>query len=77
MLQSTSPLSILATADVQMPGFAPFVAMAFLGTGLLLFGAAVGGAIALAFRRTRLARGIGAGWLSALFNPGKPRITLA
>jgi hypothetical protein len=56
MIQSALPL-----ADVPMPEFAPFVAMAFLGTGLVLFIGAVGAAISLAFRHRRIAGWIGAG----------------
>jgi hypothetical protein len=52
--------SVLPMADLPMPEFAPFVAMAFLGTGLLLFVCAVGAAISLAFRNRRVAGWIGA-----------------
>jgi hypothetical protein len=48
----------------MMPTFAPLVALAFLGTGFLLFCALVGLAIALAFRKPRIARWIGAGGLT-------------
>jgi hypothetical protein len=54
MIQSTS---------LMMPELAPLVVLAFLGTGFLLFCALVGGAIALAFRKLRIARWIGAGGL--------------
>jgi hypothetical protein len=64
MNQSTWPiLSFLSAPDIQMPEFAPLVVLAFLGTGFLLFCALVGGAIALAFRKPRIARWIGAGGL--------------
>jgi hypothetical protein len=55
MLQSALPL-----ADLPMPEFAPFVTMAFLGAGLVLFVCAVGAAISLAFRHRRIAGWIGA-----------------
>ena len=62
MNQSTwSILRFLADPHLQTPDFAPFVVLAFLGTGFLLFCALVGGAIALAFRKSRIARWIGAG----------------
>jgi hypothetical protein len=54
MTQSTS---------LMMPELAPLVVLAFLGTGFLLFCALVGAAIALAFRKLRIARWIGAGGL--------------
>ena len=54
MAQSTS---------LMMPELAPLVVLAFLGTGFLLFCALVGAAIALAFRKLRIARWIGAGGL--------------
>jgi hypothetical protein len=64
MTQSTSSLVALAAAsDIRMPELAPFVVLAFLGTGLLVFCALVGCAIALAFRKPRIARWIGAGGL--------------
>ncbi|MGH9399579.1 MAG: hypothetical protein ACRD00_04365 [Thermoanaerobaculia bacterium] len=53
----------MAGPDVRMPEFAPFAVLAFLGTGLLVFGALVGGAIALVFRKLRIARWIAAGGL--------------
>lgn len=67
MSQSTSLILTLASPDVQMPEFAPFVVVAFLGTACFLFAAVVGGAIALAFRKPRIARWIGAGGLLAVF----------
>ncbi|MGH9365891.1 MAG: hypothetical protein ACRD1B_11610, partial [Thermoanaerobaculia bacterium] len=63
MTQSTSLLLWLAAPHIRMPEFAPFVVLAFLGTGFLAFAALVGGAIALAFRKPRIARWIGAGGL--------------
>ena len=65
MIQSTSLILALASPDVRMPELAPFVVLAFLGTACLLFAAVVGGAIALAFRKPRIARWIGAGGLLA------------
>ena len=65
MTQSTSLILTLAGPDVRMPELAPFVALAFLGTGCLVFAAAVGASIALAFRKPALARWIGAGGLLA------------
>jgi hypothetical protein len=56
MIQSSLPL-----ADLPMPEFAPFVTMAFLGTGLVLFVCVVGAAISLVFRHRRVAGWIGAG----------------
>ncbi|HTY43573.1 MAG TPA: hypothetical protein VMH79_17030 [Thermoanaerobaculia bacterium] len=46
--------------DAFMPALSPVVALAFLGTGFLLVGAAVGAGIAAVARRTRLARGLAA-----------------
>jgi len=56
MIQSALPL-----ADLPMPEFAPFVAMAFLGAGLILFVCVVGAAVSLAFRHLRVAAWIGGG----------------
>lgn len=50
-------------STLHMPEFAPVVALAFLGAGLLLFGAVIGTATSLAFRRTRVARWIAGGGL--------------
>ncbi len=52
-------------ADVRMPGLAPLVLLAFLGTGFVLAGAAAGAAIALAAGRRLLARSLAAAGLSA------------
>jgi hypothetical protein len=65
MIQSTSLILTLASPDARMPELAPFVVVAFLGTACLLFAAVVGGAIALAFHKPRIARWIGAGGLLA------------
>ena len=65
MIQSTSLIMALASPDARMPEFAPLTVVAFLGTACLLFAAVVGGAIALAFGRPRIARWIGAGGLLA------------
>ncbi len=66
MTQSTSLILAIAAPDVRMPELAPLVALAFLGTGCLVFAAAVGGAIALAFRKLAVARWIGASGLLAV-----------
>jgi hypothetical protein len=66
MDQSTSLFLFLASPDVRMPDFAPLIVVAFLGTACLLFAAVVGSAIALAFRKPRIARWIGAGGLLAV-----------
>jgi hypothetical protein len=67
MTQSTSLILALASPDVRIPEFAPFVVVAFLGTACFLFAAAVGSAIAFTFRKPRIARGIGAAALLAAF----------
>ena len=67
MTQSTSLILALASPDVRIPEFAPFVVIAFLGPACFLFATVVGGAIALAFRKPRMARGIGAAALLADF----------
>ncbi|HTR04713.1 MAG TPA: hypothetical protein VMN82_16115 [Thermoanaerobaculia bacterium] len=46
--------------DAFMPALSPAVALAFLGTGFLLAGAAVGAGVAAVARRARLARGLAA-----------------
>jgi hypothetical protein len=66
MNQSTSLILALASPDVLSPEFAPFVVVAFLGAACLLFAAVVGGSIAFAFRKPRIARWIGAGGLLAV-----------
>ena len=67
MSQSTSLILSLASADARMPELAPFVVVAFLGTACFLFAAVVGGAIALAFRKARIARWAGSLGLLAVF----------
>jgi hypothetical protein len=60
MFQSTSFVVIPGAAStIRMPELAPLAVLAFLGTGLLVFCALVGGAIALAFRKPGIARWIG------------------
>lgn len=56
MLQSSL---LLMALDSYVPPLAPLVAMAFLGTGLLLACLAVGAGVALAARRRRLAAALG------------------
>ncbi len=59
-----SPLSVLALADAFLPELAPLVLLAFLGSGVLLFLAGAGAAIAFAARRRTLARSFGAAGLA-------------
>jgi hypothetical protein len=53
-----SALLVLAL-DAYVPPLAPLVALAFLGTGLVLAGLAVGAGVALAARRRRIAATLG------------------
>ena len=62
MLQSSSP--VVLAADAFMPPLAPVVLLAFLGAGFLFVCCAVAAAVALAFRRGRLGRILGAAALS-------------
>src|SRR5438105_15591767 len=61
MIQSSLPAAstIVAAPPAFVPEYAPFVILAFLGAGFLLFCAVVGGGIALAARRARLAKRLG------------------
>jgi hypothetical protein len=63
MVQSSLPLP---TLDAVMPPFAPFVALAFLGTGFLLVCAVVAAGIAYAARRPALAKALGASGLAVV-----------
>ena len=53
--------------DAFVPPLAPLVALAFLGTGLLLVGLAVGAGVAFAARRRRLAAALGGGAATVAF----------
>jgi hypothetical protein len=55
----TQSVTGLLAADAFMPPVAPVVLLLFLGAGFLVFCGAVGGAIAAAARRLRLARVLG------------------
>src|SRR5262245_29966478 len=62
MLQSA--LLALRSADAHVPTLAPLGALAFLATGLVLVGAAVGAGVAYAAGRAALARILGGGALA-------------
>jgi hypothetical protein len=51
--------------DALVPPLAPLVTLLFLGTGFVIFCGAIGAALAAAARRTRLARLLGSGALTA------------
>lgn len=53
--------------DAFVPPLAPLVALAFLGTGLVLVGVSVGAGIAFAARRRRLAAALGGGAATVAF----------
>ena len=63
----SAPLSL--ALDAFVPALAPVVAMAFLGTGLLLVCLAIGAGVALAARRRRIAAALGlaAAGIAALY----------
>src|SRR5262245_25592561 len=62
MIQSS--LYRLGSGDAHVPALAPLVALAFLGTGLVLAGAAVGAGVAYAARRAALAKILAGGALA-------------
>jgi hypothetical protein len=66
MLQSSLPVAI----DAFVPPLSPLALLAFLGGGFLIFASGLGAAIALAGRRSGLAKVLGAGSLALLLAYG-------